>query len=167
MLAFRFEYHENLITKHHLGKNLDWTQAARYAFDSQMKNQTAAIVSVRQVDADTIQIVKRIDQNLGMAYRYLGVTQKGLYERTTINRKDNTVAIDRMDGNWWHSEAFIGRRDLFYVEEREDRVSNNGKLTFVRHDFWVPFYSKFLHRQFTFPAAYCYRKGISAAASSK
>ena len=70
--------------------------------------------SVRQIDADTVEIIKRRDQNLGFAYRYLNMDQKGVYERVTINRKERTTAIDRMDANWWQSEAFIGRRDLFY-----------------------------------------------------
>jgi hypothetical protein len=28
---------------------------------------------VRQIDADTVEIVKRKDQNLGLAFRYLGL----------------------------------------------------------------------------------------------
>jgi len=73
----------------------------------------------------------------------LGTTQKGLYEKVTINRKTKTVDIDRMDGNWWHDEPFIGRRDHFYIEDREGTSHADGQLTFVRHDFWLPFYAKF------------------------
>jgi len=102
-----------------------------------------------------------------MQFRLLGITQKGLYERTTINRKANTVAIDRLDGNWWHQEAFVGRRDTFYVENREQRTSNNGNLTFVRHDYWVPFYTKFMHQQLAVFSAMSYKRGISAASSAK
>jgi hypothetical protein len=43
----------------------------------------------------------------------MGITQQGLYERVIVNRKDKTVAIDRIDGNWWHEHPFLGRRDLF------------------------------------------------------
>ena len=74
---------------------------------------------MRQLDPDTIEIVKRRDMNLGLFYRYFGSTQKGLYERVTINRKDKSTAIDRMDGSWWEDEAFIGRRDMFYPETRD------------------------------------------------
>jgi len=63
--------------------------------------------------------------------------QQSLFERVTINRKKGTVAVDRLDGNWWHEKPFIGRRDFFYVENREGENSQNGSLTFVRHDFWL------------------------------
>ena len=60
-----------------------------------------------------------------------------LYERVTINRKNQTVEADRLDGNWWNESPFLGRRDLIYVENREDDNSKNGQLTFVRHVFWL------------------------------
>ena len=66
-----------------------------------LNSSDTTICCIRQLDADTIEIVKRKDMNLGMFYRYFGSTQKGLYERVTINRKDKSTAIDRMDGNWW------------------------------------------------------------------
>ena len=56
---------------------------------------------MRQIDADTVEIVKRRDQNLGIGFRWFGSDQQGLYERVTINRKERTTAIDRMDANWW------------------------------------------------------------------
>ena len=59
------------------------------------------ICSVKQLDADTVEIVKRRDQNLGFRYKYFGIDQKGLFERVTINRKEQTTAVDRMDANWW------------------------------------------------------------------
>ena len=65
-----------------------------------------------------MEIVKRRDQNLGFGFRLFGLDQQGLYERVTINRKERTTAIDRMDANWWQPQAFIGRRDLFYPETR-------------------------------------------------
>ena len=73
MSSFRFEYHENVITKHHLGKKLDWSQAARWAFTNSLGRKDTAICHVRQIDANTVEIVKRKDQNLGFAFRYLGV----------------------------------------------------------------------------------------------
>ena len=66
-----------------------------------LNSSDTTICCIRQLDGDTIEIVKRKDMNLGMFYRYFGSTQKGLYERVTINRKDKSTAIDRMDGNWW------------------------------------------------------------------
>ena len=133
MTSFRFEYYENVITKHHLAK-VDWSQAAQWAFHNKLDSADVSIVSVRQLDADTVEIVKRKDQNLGMKYRYLGLDQQGLYERVTINRKDQSTAIDRMDGNWWVEQPFIGRRDLFYPEQRQGKAP---MLAFVRHDFWM------------------------------
>ena len=97
---------------------------------------------MRQLDADTVEIVKRRDQNFGFFYKYFGSTQKGFYERVIIDRKKKTVAVDRIDGNWWHDEPFMGRRDLFYIENREGQ-STDGQLTFVRHDFWIPTLWKF------------------------
>ena len=58
----------------------------------------------------------------------------------TINRKDRTTAVDRMDGNFWAEKPFIGRRDLFYMESRNQSPEC---LTFVRHDFWVSKLSSF------------------------
>ena len=62
-----------------------------------------------------------------------------MYERVIINRKEPSVAVDRMDINWWLPEPFLGQRDLFYVENREDILTGkakNSKLAFVRHCFW-------------------------------
>ena len=114
MNSFRFETYENVITKHHLGSSLNWVQGARWAFLNRLNDANTTVCSVRQIDADTVEIIKRRDQNLGFAYKYLSMDQKGVYERVTINRKERTTAIDRMDASWWQSEAFIGRRDLFY-----------------------------------------------------
>ena len=63
----------------------------------------------------------------------MGFDQRGIFERVTINRKDQSTAIDRMDINWWISEPFIGRRDLFFPDPKSD----GKKLTFVRHNFWL------------------------------
>ena len=134
-MSFRFEKNENAIVKHHLGKKVHWTQAAFYAFTNDLAKTT--VVSVKQLNADTVEIMKRRDFKLGFFYRYFGTDQKALYERVTINRKDKSVAIDRMDGNWWYDAPFVGRRDFFYIENREGNNSHNGDLTFVRHDYWV------------------------------
>lgn len=68
----------------------------------------------------------------------LGSDQQEFYQRVTIDRKNNTVAIDRMDCNWVEEEPFIGRRDYFYYENRdEDNSRMNGQLAFVRTDMWL------------------------------
>ena len=134
MVSFRFEYFENLVTKHHLGGSMQWEQAAKWAVANGNKDSNTVVCSVKQLDADTVEIVKRKDQNFGLLYRYLGCTQKGLYERVTINRKERTTAVDRIDGNFWAETPFMGRRDLFYMESRNGGAE---KLTFVRHDFWL------------------------------
>ena len=134
MTSFRFETYENLVTKHHLGAGLHWTQAARWAWAQNLNSDKVTVASVKQIDADTVEIVKRKQTKPGFLFRYLGVDQQDFYERVTINRKDQSTAIDRMDGNWWHADPFIGRRDLFYPEQREGKTE---QLAFVRHNFWV------------------------------
>jgi hypothetical protein len=114
MNSFRFETYENVVTKHHLGSQLDWKAGARWAFNDKLSNANTSVCSVRQIDEDTVEIVKRRDQNLSMGFRMFGHDQQGMYERVTINRKERTTAIDRMDANWWQPQPFIGRRDLFY-----------------------------------------------------
>jgi len=141
-MSFRFETHENVITKHHLGKKIHWTQAARHEFLKNLDKKTVTICSVKQLNEDTVEIVKRFDKKLGFFYKYFGRDQKGMYERVTINRKEQTVANDRLDMNWWHEKPFISRRNTFYVENREGNNSQNGSLAFVRHDFWLPAWNK-------------------------
>jgi hypothetical protein len=71
-MSFRFEAYENVITKHHLGKKIHWSQAARWAFANNLNRKDTTVCHVRQVDSDTVEIVKRHDQNLGLKFRYLG-----------------------------------------------------------------------------------------------
>ena len=60
MSSFRFEYYENVVTKHHL-KNTEWDKAARWAFKNQLGHYDVTIPSIRMIDDDTIEIVKRRD----------------------------------------------------------------------------------------------------------
>ena len=55
---FRFEYYENVVSKHHL-KGIDWTQSAKWAFNNDLNKTTVA--SVKMIDNDTVEIVKRRD----------------------------------------------------------------------------------------------------------
>ena len=84
-MSFRYEIKENVVTKHHLGKKLHWTQAASFAFTKDSTKTT--VCSVKQLDSNTVEIVRRHDKKLGMFYRYLGTTRNGMYERVTIDRK--------------------------------------------------------------------------------
>lgn len=116
MSSFRFEYYENVITKHHINK-VDWTQAAKWAFQNQLNNSDVTVASIKQIDEDTIEIIKRKDKNRSFLFRY-GIDQRGLFERVIINRKEKSTIIDRMDINWWITEPFLGRRDLFYPDKK-------------------------------------------------
>ena len=71
MNSFRFETYENVVTKHHLGSKLDWASGARWAFLNRLSDANTTVCSVRQIDADTVEIVKRRDQNMGFGFRYL------------------------------------------------------------------------------------------------
>ena len=82
-----------------------------------------------------------------------------MYERVTINRKDRTTAIDRMDANWWVADPFIGRRDLFYMESREGGPE---QVTFVRHDYWLHKFKKFGLQTWTSFAAMSYKRNFKA-----
>lgn len=53
-MSFRFEYHDNVITKHHLSKKLHWSQAAHWAFNHLSNSPGVAVCSVKQLDADTV-----------------------------------------------------------------------------------------------------------------
>lgn len=72
MSSFRFETYENAVVKHHLSGNLSWTQSARWAFMNNLNDKDTTVCHVKQIDADTVEIVKRRDQNLGLFYRYFG-----------------------------------------------------------------------------------------------
>jgi hypothetical protein len=159
MNSFRFETYENVVTKHHLGGSLNWVSGAQWAFLKNLNDSKTTIHSTRMIDADTVEIIKRRDQNLGLAYRYLGMDQQGLYERVTINRKERTTAIDRMDANWWQSEAFIGRRDLFYPETRGTGAE---KIAFVRHDFWLFKLKKFGVQLYSNWDAWSYKRAFKS-----
>ena len=135
----RFEYYENVISKHHL-KQIDWKQCGSWAFLSGLNKADTTIASVKMLDNDTVEIIKRKDQNKGFFFGW-GWDQLGLYERVIINRKNCSVDIDRMDINWWISEPFLGQRDSFYLEDSEKAEILAGtkpsKMTFVRHNFWM------------------------------
>lgn len=101
-----------------------------------------------------------------MAFKILGQDQAGLYERVTINRKEKSVAVDRMDGNWWHAKPFIGRRDLFYIENRDGTSHADGQLTFVRHEFWLSTMHKFSNQFASNFSSWSYKRAFAATPST-
>jgi hypothetical protein len=88
----------------------------------------------------------------------MGFDQRGIFERVIINRKDKSTAIDRMDINWWISEPFLGRRDLFFPDKRLD----GKKLAFVRHHFWLHKLLKFEAEIFSNFSLFSYKRGIKS-----
>lgn len=154
MSSFRFEYYENVITKHNI-KNAHWTQVAKYAFLNQLHNSDVTVAAVRQIDEDTIEIIKRKDFNKSFLFK-MGFDQRGIFERVTINRKDQSTAIDRMDINWWIAEPFIGRRDLFYPDPKYE----GKQLAFVRHNFWLHKFLKFEVQALSNFSAFSYKRAI-------
>ena len=162
-MAFRFEKYENVVTKHHLGSSVNWTQAARWAFMNGASDKDVHIKRVRMVGPDTVEIIKHRDQNKSMCFKYFGGDQEGLYERVIINRKDQTVAVDRIDANWAHDEPFMGQRDLFYPETRP---GSNEQLAFVRHAFWLFKLNKFGHQLWSNFSAMSYKRSFASTASS-
>ena len=139
-MVFRFEYYENVLNKHHLNK-IDWRQAATWSFYNNLNKHNYTIASVKMLDDHTVEIVKRKEPKTSWLYS-LGLDQTGTFERVTINRKELSVAVDRIDSNWWIEGPFLGQRDLFYVSKADQEAIMDGtrkdlRLTFVRHNFWL------------------------------
>lgn len=71
---FRFEYFENVISKHHLN-NINWQAAAGQSVTN-MKFKTGwfgsgqmTICNVRMVDEDTLEIIKRRNNKIPMFFK--------------------------------------------------------------------------------------------------
>ena len=112
MASFRFETYENAIIKHTLSR-VHWTQAAQWAFHRNVDKKDWTIASVRQLDENRIEIVKRRDFNKSICYK-MGWDQQNVFERVIIDRSDKSVAVDRLDINWLRDEPFLAKRDLFF-----------------------------------------------------
>ena len=56
-MAFRFEYYENVIAKHHMNK-IDWRQCAMWAFHNHFGNDAYTIASIKMLDDNTVEIIK-------------------------------------------------------------------------------------------------------------
>ena len=69
MSGFRFETYENVVVKHTLNK-VHWTQAARYAFKNHFSQDQWTVARVRNIDENTIEIIKRKDQNKSICYKW-------------------------------------------------------------------------------------------------
>ena len=151
--SFRFETYENVIAKHTLSKTT-WSQVAQYAFNQNLSKRDYTLAGIRMIDEDTIEIIKRRDQNKSICYK-MGYDQKGWYERVIINRKDQTVAIDRLDVNWLNDEPFLGQRDLFMPSKRA-----HGSIDFVRHLFWIHKATKMCEIMGSHWSAWSYRRAF-------
>ena len=68
MSSFRFETFENVVTKHTLGK-VSFTQAAQWAFLANLQKKDWTIQSVRMIDSDTVEVIKRRDANKSLMYK--------------------------------------------------------------------------------------------------
>ncbi len=110
---------------------------------------------MRQVDADTVEIVKRRDVNKSLCYKF-GCDQTGVYERIVINRSDKSVAVDRLDVNWLNDKPFLGRRDLFFPSSR----GPEGSLDFVQHNFWIHKLTKACEQMGSHYSAWSYRRAF-------
>jgi hypothetical protein len=67
-ISFRFEYFENVTTKHALSK-VNWTQAAQWAWNDHLNHKDWSVARVRQLDNDTIEVIKRRDVNKNLLYK--------------------------------------------------------------------------------------------------
>ncbi len=153
MMSFRFETYENVLSKHYLPK-ISWAQAAHWAFTNNFNKGDWTVASIKQLDNDTVEIIKRKDFNKSICYK-LGWDQKGVYERVIVNRKDKSVAVDRLDINWLSDAPFLGRRDLFFPSKKHENT-----LDFVRHDFWLHKLLKFDYQVFSHFSAWSYKRAF-------
>ena len=87
----------------------------------------------------------------------MGLDQHGIYQRVIINRKDQTVAIDRFDMNWLVDEPFMGVRDHFMPSTKKENT-----LDFYRHHFWLHKLLKFDMRLLTHYSAWSYKRAFKA-----
>ena len=154
MASFRFETYENVFVNHTLSK-VNWTQAAQWAFLRNLDKRDWTIASVKQLDDNKIEIVKRRDFNKSLMYK-LGLDQQNIYERVIIDRTDKSVALDRLDINWLKDEPFLAKRDLFLPSKRGGETS----MDFVRHLFWVHKMSKMCEVMCSHFCAWSYRRSF-------
>ena len=140
-MVFRFEAYENVISKHNL-KNKDWRQAARWAFNDKLDSSSWTICSVKQLDENTVEIIKRNERPSKSWFYTWGADNTNCYQRVIINRNDCSVALDRLDENYYIDGPFLSQRDLFYVEKKDISEMKAGNvrfpnLSFIRHNFWM------------------------------
>jgi len=128
-MVIRFEYWENVISKNIIN-GATWQQAAKSSAQENLDKKDWTIVHVKQVDADTVEILKRRNCSVGRLAKWGIGSTLNVYSRVTINRNEKSAAVDRFDANYFHDAPYVGRRDLFFE-------GNDGRLAFVRHDLWI------------------------------
>ena len=135
-MVFRFETHLNTPLKSRLSK-VTLEMAAKYGLMHDLANSKTHIKSVEQ-KGDVLIIIKQIETKRGWLYDTFGVPKKGWLEKVTIDRKEKSVAIDAYEQYWCiQSGPYVWKRDMFMVRDDEP-----GKMTFVRHYFWINQLSK-------------------------
>ena len=125
-MVFRWEAFENVISKHEL-KAIDWRAAAKWAFMDKLNKDAWTIASVKMLDDDTVEIVKRNEKPSRSWFYTWGSDNTNLYERVIVNRSECSVAIDRLDSNYYIDAPFLGQRDHFYVENVETDSGRKSK----------------------------------------
>ena len=68
-MVFRFEYYENVVFKHYL-KNVNWTQAANWAFTNKLQEGKGTVASARMLDNNKLEIIYRYDINKPWFYSW-------------------------------------------------------------------------------------------------
>ena len=154
MISFRFEYFENVISKHNL-KKVNWTQAAQWAWAQHLDHNDWTVARVQQLDADTVEIIKRKDVNKSICYKF-GWEQMGVYQRVIINRKEQSVSVDRFDMHWLEDAPYLGKRDQFRTNTHKENT-----LDFYRHEFWLPIVFKFPSQALSNYSAWQYKKAFA------
>ena len=59
-MVFRFEYYDNIVTKHKMNK-VSWQQAASWAFNHNLGRANYTVASVKMIDDNTVEIIRRRD----------------------------------------------------------------------------------------------------------
>ena len=74
-----------------------------------------------------------------------------------------------MAANWWIPQPFLGQRDLFYVEKKDKEAilndtatSANNKISFVRHNYWLPKLMKFNTQLWSNFSAQSYKRAFAS-----
>ena len=68
MSGARFEAFENVITKQEVSSKVNFNQIAYSSYKSKLGKKNVSLVSIKQIDKDTIQILKRVEKKRSFLY---------------------------------------------------------------------------------------------------